>query len=84
MTTMNWFHLVVFGSGPKISYVTDSNGPMVSKRFFVALLVEVSLVYGALTAVADCRVAVVGHMRPVLLRYHSFLHAKLAAWSREL
>lgn len=51
--------------------------PNGGEQFHATLLLEVSSVYGAFKAAADCRVNVVGHMWPLELASHSVILAKL-------
>lgn len=50
----------------------------------MALSLEASMVSGTVTAVASCRVNVVGHMPSVMLVCHGFRHTTLAGVSRHL
>lgn len=58
-------------------------GPAARKDFQVGLPTEARSVYSEFTAVADYRVGVVGHMRPVELMTNSILHTTLAMGSHQ-
>lgn len=49
----------------------------------MALLLEVSSVFGAFTEVADRRVDVFGYVWPVQMKYHIVVHEVLARVSRQ-